>query len=72
MLHTAIFPDQLNIAKIKPFYKNDDETLFTNYRPISLLPGISNPFEKVIIYNFFQEKKLLHNAQYSFHIEHSM
>ncbi len=48
MLNTGIFPDKLKIAKIIPIYRKDDETLFTNYSPISLLPTISKIFEKVI------------------------
>jgi hypothetical protein len=73
MLNTGIFPDKLKIAKIMPIHKKDDETLFTNYRPISLLPAISKIFEKVIfkqIYKFFQDKKLFFNAQYGFRFEH--
>ncbi len=38
MLNTWIFPDQLKLAKVVPIDKKDDETLFTNYKPISLLP----------------------------------
>ncbi len=47
MLTTGIFPDKL-AKKIIPVYKKDDETVFTNYRPISLLPAISKIFEKVL------------------------
>ncbi len=60
MLNTGIFPDKLKIAKICPIHKKDDNTLFTNYRPISLLPAISKIFEKVIfkqLYEFFQVNK---------------
>ncbi len=49
-------------------------SLFTNYRPISLLHAISNIFENVIflqIYNFFKKKQLLYCAQYGFRTEHS-
>lgn len=74
MINTGIFPDKLKIAKINPIYKKDDETFFTNYRPISLLPAISKIFEKVIfiqIYDFFQKKKLLYISQYGFRTGHS-
>ncbi len=74
MLNTGIFPDKLKLAKIMLAYKKDDESLFTNYRPISLLPTISTIFEKVIfkqLYQFFQDKELLYNAQYGFRTEHS-
>ncbi len=40
MLNTGIFPDKLKIAKILPIYKKDDQTLFTNYSPISFQPTI--------------------------------
>ncbi len=74
MLNTGIFPDKLKLPKIMLVYKKDDESLFTNYRPISLLPTISKFFEKVIfkqLYQFFQDKKLLYNAQYGFRTKHS-
>ena len=37
-LTTGIFPDQLKIAKVSPFYKKDDNEIFSNYRPVSVLP----------------------------------
>ncbi len=38
------------------------------------MPALSKIFEKVIfkqLYNFFQEKNLLYNAQYGFRTDHS-
>ena len=39
ILNTGIIPDK---------FKKDDPSLFTNYRPISLLPGISKIIEKIV------------------------
>ncbi len=69
MINTGIFPDKLKIGKIIHIFKNDDETQFTNYRPISLLPIISKIFEKIIfkqLYKFLLDNKLLYQSQYGF------
>ncbi len=61
MLNRGIFPDLLKIAKVTPIYMKDDETSFTNYRPISLLPAISKIFEKLYLskpMNFFRKKNI--------------
>jgi hypothetical protein len=73
-LNTGIFPDELKTAKVIPLHKKDDETIFTNYRPISLLPAISKIFEKVIylqLYDYFQKFKLFYQSQYGFRNGHS-
>ena len=74
MLNTGIFPEKLKIAKIKPMLKKGENTCFTNYRPISLLPAILKIFERVI-YNqltkYFQNNKLFFSSQYGFRKEHS-
>ncbi len=44
---------ECKVAKVIPLYKKDDEIFFSNYRPISLLPAISNIFGKVIFIQLF-------------------
>ena len=73
-LTTGIFPDKLKIAKVQPIYKNEDQTLIKNNRPISLLPAISKVFEKIIfnqLYSFLQKHNIIFKSQYGFRREHS-
>ena len=48
IIHTGVFPRQLKIARVKPLFKKGDQSIFSNYRPISLLPSISKIFEQVM------------------------
>ena len=41
-LSTGVVPDELKIAKVVPIYKKDNPELFGNYRPVSVLPCLSN------------------------------
>ena len=41
MLLTGEFPSDLKISRVKPLFKSGDASLFSNYRPISLLPSFS-------------------------------
>ena len=45
-LKTGTFPDRLKVARVRPLFKNGDNQLITNYRPISILPSLSKIFEK--------------------------
>ena len=47
-LQTEIYPSQLKMSIIKPLFKSGDKSLFSNYRPISLLPSLSKIFERVV------------------------
>ena len=60
MLTTGIHPDKLKVSKVVPIHKKDSDSVFNDYRPISLLPSISKNFEKVIfeqLYNFFSRQR---------------
>ena len=73
-LCTGIFPDKLKIAKVIPLYKKQDEKVFGNYRPISLLSSVSKVFERIVFdqsYDYFMTNGLLFNSQYGFRKHHS-
>ena len=73
-LKMGILPNQLKIAKVVPIFKSGDDTLFTNYRPISLLPSTSKVVERVIfnqLYTYFETNKLFYGSQYGFRKRHS-
>ena len=47
-LQTGIFPNGMKIVRVSPILKKDEEFLFTNYRPISVLPCFSKVLEKLM------------------------
>lgn len=70
----GIVPQELKLAKIVPIFKNDDPTVLTNYRPISILPVMSKILEK-LAYNrlssFLNNHSILYEHQYGFRKSHS-
>ena len=59
---------------ITPIYKSEDETLFSNYRPIAVLPCFSKLLEKLMykrLINFVEKHKILYSNQYGFRKNHS-
>ena len=73
-LCSGIFPSKLKLAKVIPLYKKEDQRVFGNYRPISLLSSISKIFEKVAfkqILEYFTSNNLLFESQYGFRENHS-
>jgi len=74
MIKSSIFPNDLKVAKIIPIYKKGNPELFTNYRPIALLPAISKVFEKILskqIHEHFINNSLFINSQYGYRPQHS-
>ena len=47
-IETATFPDNMKLARVIPIKKKKNCNEITNYRPISLLPGLSKVFEKLL------------------------
>ena len=62
-------PDDLKIAKVIPIYKKGDRSLFTNYRPISILPVFSKIIERLAynrIVQFLEQNNILSENQFGF------
>ena len=70
----GVFPDEMKIANVFPLFKCDDQEMFNNYRPVSLLCSLSKVFEK-IMYNrlieFLDKYSLLFSFQFCFRKFHS-
>ena len=49
-LSCSTFPTGMKCADVTPIHKKDDKTDTTNYRPISILPNLSNIYER-LMYN---------------------
>ena len=47
-ISSGIVPDQLKIVRVLPIFKSGEMRVFSNYRPISVLPIFSKVFEKVV------------------------
>ena len=73
-LKTSCFPDQLKIAKVIPLFKADDPRIFSNYRPVSVLPVISKILGR-IMYNrlveYLNKNNIIYSKQFGFRKSHS-
>ena len=70
----GVFPNELKIAKVLPFFKSSDNMLITNYRPISVLPIFSKILEKLMytrLLEFINKHKILYDYQFGFRKLHS-
>ena len=68
-------PDLSKIARVIPVYKEKGEKyLYSNYRPISLIPVFSKIIEKLVynkIFHFLVRYQILFKSQYGFRKGHS-
>ena len=70
----GIFPDEMKIANVIPLFKCDDQEMFYNYRPVSLLCSLSKVFEKVMysrLIKFLDAHSILFSHQFGFRKVHS-
>ena len=62
-------PQELKIARVVPIYKNGNEHLMTNYRPVSILPVLSKVLERLMfnrLIEFLNKHHILSPSQYGF------
>jgi hypothetical protein len=73
-LSNGVFPDVLKKANILPLFKAGNISIFSNYRPISILTSLSKVFEKIFykrLYNFLTAQNILYLYQFGFRNKHS-
>ena len=66
---TGVFPTELKISNVVPIFKSGDETIFTNYRPVSVLPVSSKIIERLTydrLIESINENGLLYEYQFGF------
>ena len=66
---TGNIPEELKTSLISPVHKADDNTKFTNYRPIPVLPCFSKILEKLMykrLIQYIEANKILYDHQYGF------
>ena len=73
-LVTGIVPSLLKVAKVNPIFKAGDNQVFSNYRPISILPAISKILEKIMyirLLEFINLHDIFSTHQYGFRAKRS-
>ena len=73
-MREGYYPECFKVARIVPVFKGGDPTDFSNYRPVSVLPVLSQIFEKVIksrLVEFLEKFQVICPGQYGFRAGHS-
>ena len=63
----GIFPSELKLAKVIPLYKVNGFMVFSNYRPVSVLPVFPEILEGNMynqLLSFINKRKLLYSYQF--------
>jgi len=73
-ISTGNVPNQLKTAKVIPLYKKDNAEIYSNYRPVSLLPCFSKILERLVFNRCIQhinKHDILNSKQFGFRSNHS-
>ena len=68
------FITSFKTAKVIPIFKNGNQTIVSNYRPISLLPTMSKVLEKIMynqVISFLNKLHFFYKHQYGFRKKYS-
>ena len=68
LFESGLFPEKMKLA-IVPIFKAGDNQVYTNYRPVSLLPQFSKVSEKLFnhrLMSYINKNNILYNGQYGF------
>ena len=71
---SGMVPIELKIARVVPLFKAGDKSIFSNYRPISVLPSFSKILEKHVynrLIDYLSKYKILSNNQFGFRKHYS-
>ena len=69
LFQTGKIPNFLKLAIVSPIYKANENNLFENYRPISVLTCFSKLLEKLMykrLYNYVEKHQILSEHQFGF------
>ena len=73
-IRNDVVPIEMKLAKVTPLFKTDDPMIFSNYRPVSVLPAFSKILERLMynrLLSFINKFNLLHPYQFGFRNNHS-
>ena len=71
---TGKIPNDLKVVLVTPVYKASEQNVFSNYRPISVLPCFSKILEKLMhkrLAYYINKHDILTSCQYDFRSKHS-
>ena len=73
-LWRGVFPEKWKLARVTPILKSGKQSEMNNYRPISVLSGVSRLLEKVVhdqLFEFLTANNLLSKNQFAYRKLHS-
>ena len=68
-INCSVVPNLWKSTKVVPIFKSRNHELPENYRPISVLPVLSQILEKIVhqqLLEYLEDNKLLSESQYGF------